>query len=68
MVTSLTKEAMPVIRYRTRDLHVPPTGPIYGDHVDERVKPQDPAMVAMAIAPDYALGAHTASLGLCWAS
>ena len=39
----------------------------YGDHVDERVKPQDPAMVAKAIAPDYALGAHTASLGLCWA-
>jgi glucose/arabinose dehydrogenase len=39
----------------------------YGDHVDERVKPQDPAMVARAIAPDYALGAHTASLGLCWA-
>jgi glucose/arabinose dehydrogenase len=40
----------------------------YGDHVDERVKPQDPAMVAKAIAPDYALGAHTASLGLCWAA
>jgi glucose/arabinose dehydrogenase len=39
----------------------------YGDHVDERVKPQDPAMVARAVAPDYALGAHTASLGLCWA-
>jgi glucose/arabinose dehydrogenase len=39
----------------------------YGDHVDERVKPQDAAMVAKAIAPDYALGAHTASLGLCWA-
>jgi glucose/arabinose dehydrogenase len=39
----------------------------YGDHVDERVKPQDPAMVAKAIAPDYALGAHTASLGLSWA-
>jgi glucose/arabinose dehydrogenase len=39
----------------------------YGDHLDERVKPQDPAMVAKAIAPDYALGAHTASLGLCWA-
>ena len=33
---------------------------------DERVKPQDPAMVAKALAPDYALGAHTASLGLCW--
>ena len=33
--------------------------------VDDRV-PQDPAMVAKAIAPDYALGGHTASLGLCW--
>jgi hypothetical protein len=38
----------------------------YGDHVDARVKPQDPQAVARAIAPDYALGAHTASLGLCW--
>ena len=33
--------------------------------VDDRV-PQDPAMVAKAIQPDYALGGHTASLGLCW--
>jgi glucose/arabinose dehydrogenase len=38
----------------------------YGQHVDTRVKPQDPALVAQAISPDYALGAHTASLGLCW--
>ena len=38
----------------------------YGSHVDDRVKPQDAAMVAKAIPPDYALGAHTASLGLCW--
>ncbi|HEX4378204.1 MAG TPA: sorbosone dehydrogenase family protein [Steroidobacteraceae bacterium] len=38
----------------------------YGQHVDDRVKPQDPDKVASAIAPDYALGAHTASLGLCW--
>ncbi|HTQ14218.1 MAG TPA: sorbosone dehydrogenase family protein [Rhizomicrobium sp.] len=36
----------------------------WGQHVDERVQPQDPAMVAKAIAPDYALGAHTASIGL----
>ena len=36
----------------------------YGQHVDERVEPQQPEMVARAIAPDYALGAHTASLGL----
>jgi glucose/arabinose dehydrogenase len=37
----------------------------WGQTVDERV-PQDPAMVATAITPDYALGGHTASLGLCW--
>ena len=36
----------------------------YGQHVDTRVKPQNPALVASAIAPDYALGPHTASLGL----
>jgi glucose/arabinose dehydrogenase len=33
--------------------------------VDDRV-PQDPALVASAITPDFALGGHTASLGLCW--
>ena len=38
----------------------------YGQHVDVRPQPQDPAMVARAIAPDYALGAHTASLGLAF--
>ncbi len=36
----------------------------YGQHVDDRVQPQRPEMVAKAIAPDYALGPHTASLGL----
>jgi glucose/arabinose dehydrogenase len=36
----------------------------YGQHVDERVKPQRPDLVATAIRPDYALGPHTASLGL----
>jgi glucose/arabinose dehydrogenase len=36
----------------------------YGQHVDERVKPQRPDLVANAIVPDYALGSHTASLGL----
>jgi glucose/arabinose dehydrogenase len=36
----------------------------YGEHVDARVKPQRPDLVAKAIAPDYALGPHTASLGL----
>ncbi|PAU60424.1 PQQ-dependent sugar dehydrogenase [Pseudomonas indica] len=36
----------------------------YGQHVDERVQPQKPELVAKALVPDYALGAHTASLGL----
>jgi glucose/arabinose dehydrogenase len=36
----------------------------YGQHVDVRVSPQRPDLVAKAIVPDYALGAHTASLGL----
>ena len=36
----------------------------YGQHVDERVKPPRPDLVARAIKPDYALGPHTASLGL----
>jgi glucose/arabinose dehydrogenase len=40
----------------------------YGQHVDERMKPQNPELVAKALAPDYALGAHTASLGLCWSA
>jgi hypothetical protein len=39
----------------------------WGQTVDDRV-PQDAAMVAKAITPDYALGGHTASLGLCWMS
>ncbi|OTG91438.1 PQQ-dependent sugar dehydrogenase [Acinetobacter sp. ANC 3813] len=38
----------------------------YGQHVDKRVKPQNPEMVARAIKPDYALGNHTASLGLAF--
>jgi glucose/arabinose dehydrogenase len=36
----------------------------YGQHIDTRVKPQRPDMVEKALAPDYALGNHTASLGL----
>ncbi len=36
----------------------------YGANVDERVRPARPDMVARAIRPDYALGSHTASLGL----
>ncbi|MDP2264401.1 MAG: sorbosone dehydrogenase family protein [Hydrogenophaga sp.] len=38
----------------------------FGQHVDERVKPPRPDLVASAVKPDYALGAHTASLGLSW--
>lgn len=38
----------------------------YGQHVDTRVKPPRPDLVAKAIAPDYALGTHTASLGLAF--
>ncbi|MBN8913195.1 MAG: sorbosone dehydrogenase family protein [Rhizobiales bacterium] len=40
----------------------------YGQHVDVRVSPQKPDLVAKAIVPDYALGAHTASLGLAFSS
>lgn len=40
----------------------------YGQYVDARVTPQQPALVAQAIVPDYALGAHTASLGLVYSS
>ncbi|HXE39518.1 MAG TPA: sorbosone dehydrogenase family protein [Azonexus sp.] len=36
----------------------------YGQHVDDRVRPQRPELVASAIVPDYAIGPHTASLGL----
>ncbi|MBB4861769.1 glucose/arabinose dehydrogenase [Pseudomonas nitritireducens] len=38
----------------------------YGQHVDKRVEPPRPDMVEKALAPDYALGAHTASLGLAF--
>ena len=40
----------------------------YGAHVDERVKPPRPDLVATALVPDYALGPHTASLGLAAAN
>ena len=36
----------------------------FGSHLDVRVKPPRPDQVARALVPDYALGAHTASLGL----
>jgi glucose/arabinose dehydrogenase len=38
----------------------------FGSHIDNRVEPQRPDLVAAAITPDYALGPHTASLGLAF--
>jgi len=38
----------------------------FGNHVDKRVQPPRPDLVATARVPDYALGPHTASLGLAW--
>ena len=38
----------------------------YGTHLDPRARPQRPDLVAKAIVPDYALGPHTASLGLAF--
>ncbi|MCA1247254.1 sorbosone dehydrogenase family protein [Massilia sp. MS-15] len=38
----------------------------YGRHVDTRVQPQRPDLVASALVPDYALGAHVAALGLAF--
>jgi len=40
----------------------------FGDHLDPRVEPQRLDLVAQAVVPDYALGAHTASLGLAFAN
>ncbi|GAA5630644.1 hypothetical protein Acal02_01252 [Acinetobacter calcoaceticus] len=40
----------------------------FGQHVDERVQPQRPDLVAKAIKPDYALSSHVAPLGLWFAS
>ncbi|MDO8718387.1 MAG: sorbosone dehydrogenase family protein [Polaromonas sp.] len=38
----------------------------YGQNVDARVKPPRPDLVARAVSPDYALGAHVAPLGLAF--
>jgi glucose/arabinose dehydrogenase len=38
----------------------------WGKNVDRRVRPPRPDLVAKSITPDYALGAHTAALGLAW--
>lgn len=40
----------------------------FGSHVDIRVKPARPDLVALAITPEYALRPHTASLGLAYAT
>lgn len=40
----------------------------YGQHVDTRVDPPRPDLVAKAIVPDYALGSHVAPLGMTFAS
>ncbi|MEY4764947.1 MAG: hypothetical protein RI907_1620 [Pseudomonadota bacterium] len=40
----------------------------FGANVDTRVKPANPEVVAQARTPDFALGAHTASLGLAWSA
>jgi glucose/arabinose dehydrogenase len=40
----------------------------FGPHVDTRVKPRRADLVSTAIVPDYALGPHTASLGLAYAT
>lgn len=40
----------------------------YGRHIDPRVKPTRPDLVASALVPDYALGSHVAPLGLAFAN
>ncbi len=40
----------------------------YGKNVDTRVQPARPDLVARAAMPDYALGSHTAPLGLAWSA
>ncbi|WP_296244490.1 MULTISPECIES: PQQ-dependent sugar dehydrogenase [unclassified Psychrobacter] len=40
----------------------------WGQHVDSRVKPQQPDMVAATIAPDYSIGSHKAPLGLSFST
>ena len=39
----------------------------FGQHIDDRVQPPQPELVARAIKPDYSLGAHVAALGLAYA-
>jgi hypothetical protein len=42
--------------------------PYYGDHIDARVKPGRADLVGKAVVPDYALGPHTASVGLAYSN
>ena len=38
----------------------------WGQHVDTRMEPQNPALVASAVEPDFALGSHVAPLGMAF--
>jgi glucose/arabinose dehydrogenase len=38
----------------------------FGQYIDKRVQPPRPDLVAKAVVPDYALGSHTASIGLAY--
>lgn len=40
----------------------------WGQNVDTRAQPQDPAKVAAAVKPDYSLGSHVAALGVTFAT
>jgi glucose/arabinose dehydrogenase len=40
----------------------------FGSNIDRRVEPQRPDLTSQAIVPEYALGAHTASLGLTFST
>ncbi len=40
----------------------------WGQHVDPRVKPENPELVESAIAPDYSLGSHRAPLGVAFSN
>ena len=40
----------------------------WGQHVDDRVRPQDVDKVASAIVPDYSLGSHVAALGVAFST